>query len=371
MAKQKDHSRVYICHTFYHVYTTFLKEFKLREAYAKQGIPDDGADLFLSTLSTDFGDLAERIEATGFFRKIYRFEEIRDTAYPELEKWRKDTGSGLKNLLQRIRFTSAYAKTVAPHIPTPLEDYGDIYVYCDSDPIGFYLNKYRIPYHAIEDGLNALVYYDTARFDNRGHFGLKVFFSNRLNLIFIQNGYGKYCIDMEVNDQSLITHPCPKYIDEPREALTDRMTAGEREILMRALIPDAERIIGLLRSTKKEERIIILTEPLCALDVRERIFRDLVEQYQKEGVVFLKPHPRDELDYKKCFPEIPQLDASVPMEMLNYIPEARFRKAISVLTETAAIGFADEIVKYGADFMDKYEDPQIHRQNETIGATAF
>jgi hypothetical protein len=74
-----------------------------------------------------------------------------------------------------------------PYIPVNLKEYGEVFVYCDSDPIGYYLNMNRIKYHALEDGLNCLKNYDAARYDNRGHFGLKAFMSNKLNLIFIHS----------------------------------------------------------------------------------------------------------------------------------------------------------------------------------------
>ena len=54
------------------------------------------------------------------------------------------------------------------------------------------------------------------------------------------------------------------------------------------------------------------------------------------------------------------------MELLNFFPGLRFKKVISVLTELKAIQFADEVVRLGADFMDAYEDPAIHRQNEQV-----
>ena len=44
------------------------------------------------------------------------------------------------------------------------------------------LNWKKIPYHALEDGLNTLVHIDAARYDNRGHFDLKVFTNNHLFL---------------------------------------------------------------------------------------------------------------------------------------------------------------------------------------------
>ena len=39
---------------------------------------------------------------------------------------------------------------------------------------------------------------------------------------------------------------------------------------------------------------------------------------------------------------------------------------LSVLTVIKAIEFADECVDLGRDFLDRYEDPEIHRQNEQI-----
>ena len=114
------------------------------------------------------------------------------------------------------------------------------------------------------------------------------------------------------------------------------------------------------------DKILVLTDPLCSLEVRERIFRDIVERYEQEGTVFLKPHPRDRLDYRNLFAEYPQFDATIPMEMLNFFPGLMFRKVVAVLTEIKAIRFAEECVRLGPDFLDAYEDPLIHRQNEQI-----
>ena len=58
------HDRIYICHTFYHVLITFLKELKLRE----EGGSED-AVLVLSLMSNDFKGLKDRALATGFGRR--------------------------------------------------------------------------------------------------------------------------------------------------------------------------------------------------------------------------------------------------------------------------------------------------------------
>lgn len=361
MKVKQQKPRIYVCHTYYHVYVTFLKELSLpAEERGK-------ADLVLSTMSIDFENLKERVESTGLFRTVIMFEEKREDFFPELAKWRKGGGGFLGNLYCRIRFTKLYAQLEAPFVPVDFKEYRDIYVYCDSDPIGYYLNQNRICYHALEDGLNCLKNFDAARYDNRGYFKLKAFLSRYLNLIFVQNGYGKYCLDMEVNDISAISHPCPRYIEQPRQALVDRLTDEDKDLILKAFVRDKEKLERqLLESSSVSDKILILTDPLCSLDVRERIFHDIIKMYEPEGTVFLKPHPRDTLDYRKLFSEYPQFDATVPMEMLGFFPGVRFRKVVGVLTEMKGISFADEVVRLGPDFMDAYEDPLIHRQNEQI-----
>ena len=190
------------------------------------------------------------------------------------------------------------------------------------------------------------------------------------NLIFIQNGWAKYCLDMEVNDLSVLPYPCPKYIERPRKALVDNLSGEGKDILVKLFIEDLEEIKTKISAGNGRNTILLLTEPLCELDVRERIFKDCIELYGKidgeEPVVLIKPHPRDVLDYRKVFPEYIVLDGKFPMEVLNFIPGLRFRKVISVFTVVHAIQFAEEIVYLGEEFMDGYEKPELHRQNEMI-----
>jgi hypothetical protein len=54
------------------------------------------------------------------------------------------------------------------------------------------------------------------------------------------------------------------------------------------------------------------------------------------------------------------------MEMMNYFPELHMDLAVSIFTTVDSIEVADEKIKLGADFMDAYEDPRIHRENEQI-----
>lgn len=354
--------RIYVCHTFYHVYVSLLKEMNLPSS--ERGL----ADIVLSTLSNDFGDIKERIDASGVFANTFFYDEKRESFFPELAKYKKSYGNIIFNMFSRIIFTKKFGKLQAKYIPVDFKKYEDIYVYCDADPIGYYLSTHKIYYHAMEDGLDTMSDCVEAIYDNRGCFNLKRFLSEKLNLIFIRDGYNKYCLDMEVNNVSIIRFPFEKYKEVPRQALVDHLTEDDKEILLRVFVKNLDYLNKQVESFNPDDsNILILTEPLLtSLDERRKLFSDLIEEYSKEGNVFLKPHPRDELDYPSVFPNLLQFDKTIPMEIFNFFPTLRFKKVISIYTQAANIHFADEIVRLGHDFMDKYEDPMIHRKDEQI-----
>ena len=351
--------RIYVCHTFYHVYITFLKEMNLpKEEQGK-------ATLVISHMSNQFGSFPDRVRSLGFFEEVIDFEEKGESFFPELARYRKPGGNLLVNLWNRIRFTKKFAKLEAPYIPVDFRQYGEIYVFCDSDPIGYYLNQNKIRYHALEDGLNCLKNGDLAHYDNRSHFALKAFLSQKCNLIFIQNGFGKYCIDMEVNDISAIEIPFEKYVEVPRKKLLEGIGSGDKEILLKAFVEDIEKLKEVIADSSKKT-VLILTEPLCELTVRKQIFTDIISRYQGEYNILLKPHPRDELDYRREFPDACIIDKTVPMEMLNFFEGYRIDLAVGVFTEMGALDFAKEKLRLGPDFMDQYEDPLKHRHADIL-----
>lgn len=353
--------RIYVCHTYYHAYISFLKELALREKNGSFG----GATLVLSLMSNDFESFMERARATGVFDEIVEYDERREDSFPSLDKYRVP-GNIVKNMINRMRLMKAFSRELEPFCPVDFKEYKDIYVFCDRDPIGIYLTGHRIHYHAVEDGLNTLQYVDLARFEGGKLFKLKAFLSKKLNLYFLPNGYAAYCDDMEVNDLSVLKYVAPNYIEVPRKQYTDRLTEDDKRILIKAFIRNSDGFMKMIEEMGNEDKILILTDPVCSLDIRERIFKDIIDMFKEEGRIFLKPHPRDMLDYERLFAEYPRFDATVPMELLNFIPGLRFKKAVGVLTEMSGVSFADEAVRLGPDFMDKYEAPEIHRQNEYI-----
>ena len=356
MKKSYMKDRVYVCHTYYHVYVSFLKEMNLPKEQRGRAV------MVLSTMTTSFENIKARIEESGIFEQVVMFHEKKDEFFPELAPYMNMKGNQLKIMLGRMKYTKLYGKLEEPYIPLDFSQFKDIYVYCDSDPIGFYLNYKKIYYHAVEDGLDTLKHCDAARVRNRRFFKLKVFLSS-LNLLFIQNGYGKYCLDMEVNDISCLKYKHKKYVEVPRKQLTDNLSEEQVQILLKVFIENIDALEELIAHDKT---VLILTEPLCDLETRERIFKDIVDMYKEEGKIVFKPHPNDFLEYSRIFPDNIVIDRKVPMEMLNYIPGLMFEKVIAVFTVTEGISFAKSCVHLGSDFMDQYEDPKIHRYNDDL-----
>lgn len=358
-------SRVYICHTYYHVYIAVVKELNMRHECMvnDEGTicsPSDKATLILSTMSNDFGNLKERAEATELFKDIYMFDEKPDTAFPEVMKYHEDKGNLILNMIQRIKYTRLLGKLQEDNIPVDLKAYNDVYVFCDSDPIGFYLNYKKIRYHAIEDGLNTCLLCDQARVTNKGAFGFKCLMS-KMGLIFIENGYGRYCIDYEVNDISANPNPPKNIVEKNRNEMFSKLTNEDKDIVISIFIENAKELLMQLESSNGNTSVLILTEPLCELDVRKRLFGDIIDEYRNTHTVIIKPHPRDVLDYEKEFSDVIVIKGKFPMEVMNDIPNLRVDKLISVITQVDSIKFADEIVYLGFDFLDKYEAPEIHR----------
>ena len=366
MKKNRENDRIYICHTYYHAYIATVKELVRR----KNG--QGKADIVLSTMSNNFEKLSERLEQAGVFEHVFMYDEKEDVTSDEVMSYHRDKGNIVANLLQRITYTRLLGKLQEPFIPTDLSAYGDVYVFCDSDPIGYYLNYKKIPYHAVEDGLNSGLLDDQARFANRGAWPVKLLMS-KLGLIFIESGYSRYCIDYEVNDISKNHKPPKNIVEVPRKVLNDMLTRDDHKILVDIFLENKDRVVSQLlgcgeysSGSEKRPQVMILTEPLCEPDVRKQIFRDIIDLYKDTSRVIIKPHPRDLLDYEKAFPDTVVIRDRFPMEVLGDIEGFSVDRVISVVTQMDNVYFAKEIVYLGLDFLDKYEKPEVHRKVENL-----
>lgn len=365
---RKTKSRIYVCHTFYHVYVAVLKEMKLVRETPKAVYQK--ADIALSSVSTDFEHLGDRLTKTGIFQNVIALDEKREDFFPELAKYRKDYKNVLRHMINRMIFTKRLAKCEAPYMEViDFAAYEDIYVFCDSDPIGYYLNYRHLYYHAVEDGLDCLKNLDDAYVANHGHFRLKTWFS-RHNLIFIMNGWGKYCLDMEINDRSVVPTDCPRFVEVPRKPLERALTPEQKKQMIQAFIEDADALMQQLKPSREGEAFAcFLTEPHPVdIEARKRVCLDVLAKYCQGYRVLIKPHPRDTVDYEALCPDAVVLRGRFPVEVLNFFEGLRIKRAVSIVTTAMNnMDFVEEKLNLGASFWDAYEDPEKHAYNKKAG----
>lgn len=361
-------SRIYVCHTYYHAYVSLLKEMKIER---EQGFGNAGrADIALSGISTDFEGLKERLEGADIFNSVIELDEKPEEFFPKLAKYRKNYNNIIKNMINRIIFTKMLARLEEPYLGViDFAGYKDIYVFCDTDPIGYYLNYRHIYYHAVEDGLDCLKNADDAYIANYSHFGIKAWFA-RHNLIFITNGWSKYCLDMEINNLGVVQIEGPCYIEEPRKPMERALTGEQKQTMLGIFLEDANALTEQLKPDGSgRDYAMFLTEPHPVdEEARKRVCLDVIERYCKGYKVLIKPHPRDRIDYAGLCPDAVVLLGRFPIEVLNFLDGINIKLAISIITTAMDnVDFVEEKINLGASFWDAYEDPALHAFNREAG----
>ena len=127
----------------YHVYVSLLKEMAIArdaqksvdcqegsgrtaraacesgdgQAAGTAGITDSGkADLALSRMFMDFGNLGERISAEGIFDRVLVLDERRDSDFPDLMKYKKNHHNIVRHMINRMIYTKKYGKLQEKYI---------------------------------------------------------------------------------------------------------------------------------------------------------------------------------------------------------------------------------------------------------------
>ena len=129
--------RVYICHTYYQVYISIVKEIKTPKS----------ADIILADTIPDIKKLTSSLKKSKIFNKVFMFPEIKLKKVFNEQKleFKIFRGKKLLNLFER-NFAFNFSQ------------YKSIYIYNDWTVFGCYLIDKKIKYHLIEDGLDAFYY---------------------------------------------------------------------------------------------------------------------------------------------------------------------------------------------------------------------
>ncbi len=84
------------------------------------------------------------------------------------------------------------------------------------------------------------------------------------------------------------------------------------------------------------------------------MYKYILKKFEGKNLI-IKPHPRDEIDYKKIFNDSVILKRTYPIEILNFVNNISIKRCITAFsTSIDGINFCEEKIKLGYDFVEKY-----------------
>lgn len=343
-------TRIYIANTYYQVYIAIIKElnFRKRDDFVK-------ADLMLTDVTTDFKDLHQRVEKIGLFENVIDFHQPPHKELAPEEFAARGKGNEIQKLITRIKYSKKIIKEIEKYVDFDFTAYDEVYMFDDADPLGYYFYKHKLRYICVEDALN--MYQRDMRSGERRFFWFRKILFN-MGLLYLQGAVGKNAYRIEVNDKTGVTCVEREKLDEvPREALIEALTPEEKNLVYDVFeenggekeIPEGQKTALILAQR-------LYPEILSSLELQKQAYRKIIDELKDDYTIYLKPHPRDYLDYAEAFPEINILGKYYPVEILNLQNKLHFDLAVTITsTSIDGIKIADEKKIYGTEFTKQFE----------------
>lgn len=334
---------LYFCTTYYHTLITLIKALQCKEKF----------DVILDKGIPEYADLRERLLQTNRFGNIYFFDT---TAFVYERKITKFRNKLEKLLLIRRKCIASVAEK---YLEVNAMEYDNIFVYMDAQPFAHYLMYHKKNFHLIEDALDFFKYFDKYYHVNKAEYtpGTIKYWKRRL-FDYFSWGYSPYVIDIEVNDLDGIRIPHDKVKVVPRKEMFSKLSVKDKLLIYETYVSTGQTF-----EFDNCKTAVIFTQPLLkdhfvkTEEEQLKVFENIARDWHNKGYnLILKPHPRDEVDYKIIIDKynISFIDKNLPSEILNFNPSFHFEVAVA-LTTTAInfLEYADEKVFLGWEYMNK------------------
>ena len=330
---------IYICATLHHVLITMIKQLH----------SENRSDIVLCSDIPDTCRLIGELATKHLFENVYFFD--RESGVAQTDKG---------HIWNFFYMHHCHIQRMEEEWKVDLRRYKNIFIFNDTIALGMYLQEKKLPYHLVEDGLNAFQVIDkyTPNFDQMvNHPSIKRRISWAVNYGYRPWGQSKWCIDIEVNEKKNLKIPDHKVFEQPKEKLYDSLTAEEKQLIYHTFVQEEIPTVET-----GEKLLLLLTQPLAVdslvanEEVQCKVYRDIVRQYGEGYRLIVKPHPRDSIDYKKCFPDAVIIDARIPTEIMNFNNKLCFDRAITIESSSIqSLQCVKEKKKIGIEILKKYQ----------------
>lgn len=385
---KEDKKKLYCCSSYYQVFIALIKALAQGKVIdlvlEEHGI--ETARQLGEKLETQMKSCVDRVFVCPDNEKINPYRQRCASFLPwqrrQILRHMEGVFAGIKNPLGQAALSGEIAAGLQEYrevaagqqsyreVAAGLQRYQEIHVFWDLGYAGTYLNIRHIPYILQEDSLNSYRHIRANRPNYAYIFrknGWKFKLKQRFHLGVIPFGYSDNCIAVEVNEKAGIEIPLDKVREVSREELINQLTREQKKELFALFVPGEDGKTGSIWGEKdrvKEERrlTLLLTEPFAVTGrlpdekAQVSLYRDVLAGYAKNSQVLIKPHPRDDMDYRKYFPDVQVMEKNIPMEVLNFDENFRVFRAVTVSSSAIeGLTCAQEKIYLGQDVLCPYK----------------
>jgi hypothetical protein len=328
------------------------------------------ADIVLSDAIPDHLQLAEKLRKSNVFNKVLEMEE-KEYVYARRAKFR-DVYSKLnpvsKFFMGKTLWISSQ-KDIVKYARTKMDidvnDYQTVYVFGEGRSFAPYLYTKKKKFVLVEDALN---YFQKRNSDdlierNRMVRPRKLYWLNSLldylGFYYYMGGYSHVIEKIEVNEnRSLVfsKRAKKKVIEVSRDQLHKKLTEENKKRIYNIFVDKFQDPIINGRMP-----YLVFTNPLL-FDKLVKTEAQILDIYQifidefctEADVIYLKPHPRDNVDYSILKNHmLIILDKNMPSEVLGFNKKNHFKKALAISsTAIEQAPFAEDRINIGMSWLD-------------------
>lgn len=135
------------------------------------------------------------------------------------------------------------------------------------------------------------------------------------------------------------------------QKMQDSLSEADRERMLNVFLRDFKM------SVSGEKKLILITQPFPYLDLATKIklYNEVLDLYGSEYTIFIKPHPRDQTDYRGINYSFTEIPRHFPLEMMNLLKDIQFDLGVTLYSGALHnISGVKEKIFLGKAFMEKY-----------------
>lgn len=295
-------------------------------AIAKKYIDFCEMDIFISNFSSGdeyWNEYIDYLRSAGWFKNVFYFDE------------RKIHPPSPIHPIATYKYEILEEKQIISTIEGfRLESYDLVYLIDDKMFLGSTIVRENIPYHLCEDTVLTYQLMNKTKSSKVMCLPYNIIYKilkicNYWHPVF---GYADNCEMIETSS----VDDLPNRLPFKKVELVDRMNQinsipeTDKKIICELFL-DKKNIDYMKRN---KDVVMILTCPLkkgdLDHDAQISVLKRVMFLYPKSTKFVIKPHPRDDTDYKIVFPEIVVLKRSFPSEILGFIEDFEIDEIISV-----------------------------------------